>query len=183
MRATGVVVAAASPTGQTLLDEVLAEVRGEQPPRTIKWWVRRLAARHRGRKPVRDRLIDQLTQQGVLTRGERRVLGLVPVATHPVADPATAEQARVAVGEVLLGRQEPDEHDAALVALVQVAGLVDACVPAAERRPARRRAEQIAAGDAVGEAVKRIQQEMMAAVTAAVIASSAAASSGGNAAS
>jgi hypothetical protein len=80
----------------------------------------------RGRKPVRDRLIDLLTERGVLASGERRVLGLVPVATHPVADPASAERARAAIGQVLLGRQEPDELTAALV---QVSGLVDACVP------------------------------------------------------
>jgi hypothetical protein len=140
--------------------------------------VNRLASRHRGRKPVRDRLVDQLTERGVLATGERRVLGLVPVA-----NPATAQLARAAIGEVLLGRQEPDEHAAALVALVQVSGLLDACVPDAERSRARRRARQIAAGNEVGQAVKRIQEEVMAAVTAAVVASSAAAHGGGNASS
>jgi Golgi phosphoprotein 3 (GPP34) len=178
-----VVVATASPIGDTLLDEVVAEVRAEQRPRTLKWWVHHLASRHRGSKPVRDRLVDQLTERGVLARGERRVLGLVPVATHPVADPATAQRARAAIGEVLLGRQEPDEHAAALVALVQVSGLLDACVPDAERSRARRRAGQIAAGNEIGQAVKRIQEEVMAAVTAAVVASSAAAHGGGNASS
>ncbi len=148
-----VVAAAASPTGDALLDEVLAEVTGEERSRTLKWWVHRLASRHGGRKPVRDRLIDQLTERGVLARGERRVLGLVPVATHPVADPASAERARAAIAEVLLGRQELDQLTAALVALVQVSGLVDVCVPDAERRAARRRARQITAGNEVGTAV------------------------------
>jgi hypothetical protein len=171
-----VVATTAGPTGEALLDEVVAEIRGEKRPRTLKWWVQRLASRHRGRKPVRDRLIDQLTERGLLAGGERRVLGLVPVATHRVADPATAERARAAISEVLLGHQEPDERAAALIALVQASGLVDACVPAAERSEARRRAGQIAAGNQVGEAVKRVQQEVMAAVTAAVVASSAAAS-------
>jgi hypothetical protein len=142
--------------------------------------VHRLASHHRDRKPVRDRLIDQLTERGVLASGERRVLGLVPVATHPVADPAIAERERVGIGEVLLGRQEPDERTAALVALVQVSGLLDACVAHAERQQARRRAKQIAAGNEVSQAVKRLQEEVMAAVTAAVVASSAAASRGGN---
>jgi hypothetical protein len=170
----------ASPTGDTLLDEVLAEVRAEQRPRTLKWWVNRLASRHRGRQPVRDRLLDQLTDQGVLASDERRLLGLVPVATHRVADAATAERARAAIGEVLLGRQAPDERTAALVALLQVSGLVDVCVPDAERRQARRRAEETAAGSEAGEAVKRLHQEVLAAVTAAVVASSAATSGGGN---
>jgi hypothetical protein len=145
--------------------------------------VNRLASRHGGRKPVRDRLVDQLTERGVLARGQRRVLGLVPLATHPVADPATAKRARAAIGEVPLGRQEPDEHAAALVALVQVTGLLDAYVPDAERSRAHRRARLIAAGNEVGQAVKRIQEEVMAAVTAAVVASSAAAHGGGNASS
>jgi Golgi phosphoprotein 3 GPP34 len=166
--------------GDTVLDEVLAEVCGEQQARTLKWWVTRLASRHAGRTPVRDRLIDQLTARGVLESGRRRALGLVPVATHPVADPATAERARTAVGEVLLGRQEPDERAAALVALVQVSGLIGACVPEVDRHQARRRASQIAAGNQVGQAVKRIQEEVIAAVTAAVVAASAAASSSGH---
>lgn len=39
-----VVVASASPIGDTLLDEVVAEVRAEQRPRTLKWWVRRISS-------------------------------------------------------------------------------------------------------------------------------------------
>jgi hypothetical protein len=173
------VAATAPPAGDTVLDEVLAEVRAVQRPRTLKWWVNRLASRHRGRTPIRDRVIHELTDQGVLTSGQRRLLGLIPVGTHRLADPATAERVRVAVGEVLLGGQQPDDHIAALIALVQVSGLVDACVPDAERRQGRRRAAQIAAGNEVGEAVKRLQQEVLAAVTAAVVASSAATSGGG----
>src|SRR5512133_3134914 len=65
------VAGTASPTGDTLLDEVFSEVRGEERPRTLKWWVNRLASRHRGRQPLRDRLIDQLTGQGVLVSDER----------------------------------------------------------------------------------------------------------------
>lgn len=172
------VAAAPSPMGDALLDEVVARVGREPRPRTLKWWVTCLASRHRGPKPVRDRLIDQLTEQGVLGRGERRVLGLVPVATHPLADPAFGQRVRAELGEVLLGRREPDERSAALVALVQVSGLIDACVPEGERRRARHRAGQITAGDEVGQAVKRIQEEVIAAVTAAVVAASAATSAG-----
>jgi hypothetical protein len=104
------------PTGDTLLDEVVADVRAEERPRLLMWWVNRLASRHRGRGPFRDRLIDQLTDQGVLARGERRVLGLVPVATHRVINPVAAELTRAAIGEVLVNRQAPDAYTVALVA-------------------------------------------------------------------
>lgn len=168
-----VVAATGSPTGDTLLDEVAAEVRAEERPRLLMWWVNRLASRHRGRRPFRDRLIDQLTDQGVLARGERRVLGLVPVATHRVTNPATAELIRAAIGQVLLNRQAPDASAAALITLVRVSGLVDACVHDVDRRRARCRAKQIAAGNQVGHAVNCIEGEVTAAIMAAVAASSA----------
>ena len=98
---------------------------------------------------------------------------------HPSLEEPASEPQVCPPGEVLLGRQEPDERSAALVALVQVSGLIDACVPDGERRRARHRASQIAAGDEVGQAVKRIQEEVIAAVTAAVVAASAATSPGG----
>ena len=44
-----VVAATAGPTGEPLLDEVVTEIRGEERPRTLKWWVQRLASRHHGR--------------------------------------------------------------------------------------------------------------------------------------
>ena len=47
------------------------------------------------------------------------MLGLVPVATHRVTNPATAELIRAAIGQVLLNRQAPDAYAAALVTLVR----------------------------------------------------------------
>jgi hypothetical protein len=154
------VATTAAPTGEALLDEVLAEIRGQDRPRGLEWWVRRLASGHRCRKPIRDRLIGQLTARGVLLAAgdEVRVLGRVWVRTTPtVAGSATVGQERAAIGEVVLGRQEPDERAAALVALVQVSGLLGRCVPKAELRQARRRAKRIGAADEVSKAVRWLQ--------------------------
>jgi hypothetical protein len=166
-------------TGDELLDFVLAEVRAQERPRKLKWWVSRLGSGGWGREPVRRRLIDKLTGEGVLGRGEERVLGLVPVTRHPPTDPAAADQERAAVREVLVDGRPPDAPTAALVALVSVCGLVDACVERPERRAARARAKQIAAGDQMGGAVRELQEEMAAMLAAVVAATSAAAVSDG----
>lgn len=163
-------VADASPTGDPVLDEVLRQVGAEDKPRKLQWWVYRLGAGGWRRPSVRNLLIDHLTSRGVLTRDEERLLGLIPVTRHPPAEPTADDQAREEVRAVLVGGRDPDEPTAALVALVEVSGLVDACVQRPERRQARQRARQIAAGDQVGEAVRRIQQEVMAAITVAVAA-------------
>jgi hypothetical protein len=165
-------------TGDELLDFVLAEIRGQGRPRKLKWWVNRLGSGGWGRAPVRRRQIEQLTRQGVLRQGEERVLGLVPVTRHPPSDPALAERERAAVREVLVAGREPDAAMAALVALVHVCGLVDACVDRSERRAARQRAKQLAEGYQVGGAVRQLHDDMTAAMMAAVIAATASASAG-----
>ena len=165
-------------TGDELLDFVLAEIRGQERPRKLKWWVNRLGSGGWGTAPVRRRLIEQLTREGVLRQGEERVLGLVPVTRHPPSDPALAERERAAVREVLVAGREPDAAMAALVALVHVCGLVDACVDRSQRRAARQRAKQLAEGDQVGGAVRQLQDEMAGAMVAAVIAATASASAG-----
>jgi Golgi phosphoprotein 3 (GPP34) len=164
--------------GDELLDFVLAEIRGQQRPRKLKWWVNRLGSGGWGRAPVRRRLIEQLTRAGVLRQGEERVLGLVPVTRHPPSDPALAERKRAAVREVLVAGREPDAALVALVALVRVCGLVDACVDKLERRAARQRAKQLSEGDQVSGAVRQLH-DTEAAVLAAVIAASAASGGGG----
>jgi hypothetical protein len=136
--------------------------------------VNRLGSGGWGTAPVRRRLIEQLTREGLLGQGEKRVLGLVPVTRHPPSDPALAGRERAAVREVLAGR----EPDAAMAAPVHVCGLVDACVDRSERRLARQRAKQLADGDQVGGAVRQLQDDMTAAMMAAVIAATASASAG-----
>ena len=114
--------------------------------------------------PTGDPVLDEVLRQ---VEAEERLLGLIPVTRHPPAEPTADDQAREEVRAVLVGGRDPDEPTAALV---EVTGLVDACVDRSERRQARQRARQIAAGDQVGEAVRRIQQEVMAAITVAVAA-------------
>jgi hypothetical protein len=140
--------------------------------------VNRLGSGGWGDSPVRQRLIEKLTREGVLGRAEERVLGLVPVTRHPPSDPALADRERAAVREVLVAGREPDAAMAALVALVHVCGLVDACVAGPERKAARARAKRLAEGDQVGGAVRQLQDEMTAAMMAAVTAATASASAG-----
>jgi Golgi phosphoprotein 3 GPP34 len=169
----GLVAPGSRTTGDELLDHVLGQIRAENRPRRLKWWVNRLGSGGWGRQPVRRRLIGKLSREGVLRRSEERILGLVPVTRHPPTDPAAADQERDAVGAVLLGRRQPDASTAALIALVEVCGLTGACVPASERRAAKARAGQIAADDQMGGAVRQLQDEAMAAVLAAVVATTA----------
>ena len=167
-------------TGDKVLDGALERIRVEEKPRDVKWWVRKIAGGDWSNEAARNDVIDDLTDDGVLTRQTGKVLGMFTVTTHPPADPAAPERPRAAVREVLIGGAAPDERTAALVGLVNAAGLVDACVEKPDRKAARARAKEIARGEHVSDAVKALQEEIMAAVMVAITASSVAASSSGN---
>jgi hypothetical protein len=167
-------------TGDAVLDAALERIRAEDKPRKVKWWVQKVAGGGWRNDVARNEVIEDLTADGVLTRQTGKVLGMFKVATHPPADPAAPERPRAAVREVLIGGAAPDERTAALVGLVNAAGLVDACVEKADRKAARARAKEIAKGEHVSDAVKALQEEVMAAVMVAITASSVAASSGSN---
>jgi hypothetical protein len=175
-----VTVADTSPTGEAVLDRVLARIQAEPKQRKLKWWVSKAAGGGWKTDVVRNEVIEELTDEGVLQRDEDKVLGLFSRTTHPPADPGTVERARAVVREAVTGPAggSLDQRTAALVGLTSAAGLVDRCVSRDERRAARKRADQIARGEAAGAAVKQLHQEVMAAVLAAVAASSAASSSG-----
>ena len=174
----GTITVAAAPggtgTGDPVLDKALDLIRAEAKPRKLKWWVTKLAGGPWRNDVVRREVIDDLTAEGVLTKGSLKVLGLFERAAHRPADPAAPERIRAGLRKVLLGDGSPDERLAALTGLVEVTGLVDACVGRDERKAARRRAKQIAAGEETSEAVRKVQEEVMAGVLAAVVASTAA---------
>lgn len=152
----------AGPTGDLVLDEMLAEIAGESP-RKWKWWVRRDA------RGTLEALESQLDAAGVIELKTGRTLGLFPSRQPIVRDPGVVDRLRALVDDALRGQtpvSDVDAADAALTALAAAVELRDV-IPGRDRRRYKERIELLTerCGDAV-PALRKLIREMHAAQAA-----------------
>ena len=160
-----VVVLDASPTGDSLLDSLLARIRGERP-RSAKHWV--VAAQ----KGVRAVVGDRLVAAGVLRREGHRAFGLFPVTRLPSSDPVPEAGVRARLDDVVLRGDAADERTAALAALVHVTGLQKTIYPhesREDRRTTKARLSELAEGEWAPTAVRGAVQDIQTTLAAVVI--------------
>jgi hypothetical protein len=161
-----------SPTGDAILDErlvFLAEKSGKKPRDLMGKLSKRL----------RDQLLAQLAERGILEADKEKVFGLFPVTRWPAKDARHEAGVRSRLENVLKLGTQPDERTAALVALLSALNVVPKVVTdAVDKKALKRRAKEIAESGWAAVAVRKAVQEVQAAVTAAiVVASSGAAAS------
>ncbi|KHL18304.1 Golgi phosphoprotein 3 GPP34 [Mumia flava] len=159
VKAGRVVVVDAAPTGSAVLDDAL--VRVAEKPRKPKDLISPLG------KGLRDRLLADLAERGVLRREELRVRGIFPTTRWPAEDSSHEVRVREECVAVLLDGAEPSPRTAALIS-VAGEGSVAHLVPRDQRKAAKARAEEIAESSWAGDAVKKAVDEITAAVMVAV---------------
>jgi hypothetical protein len=129
------------------------------------------------RKKLRDKVIAQLADRGVVRVEPRKVLGIFPAKSYRITDETVSGEVRKAVGEVAHGYRGADARTGSLLTLLHSVKAVHK-VFEGDRRELTKRAKDIAAGNWAGEAVRRAVEAIQAGVTAAT-AAAAAASQGG----
>jgi hypothetical protein len=134
-------VVADAPTGDVLLDAVLARLAAG-PERASRWWIAELA---REAAPLRARVTERLVAAGVLRRLEDRFLWVFPERRYPKAEGrAETEEVRARLRRLILDDGIPDPRDALLIGLVRATGLVPLLLSAEEAAAAAPRVEQLA---------------------------------------
>lgn len=102
-----------TPTGEPILDEVLARIAADTP-HPLSSWVQRL------RHGLRDRILSDLVARGVVRDVDETELGFIHIHRYPLADAAVEADTRRRLAEALAGGERPDERTAALATLVAV---------------------------------------------------------------
>ena len=128
---------------------------------------------------LRERLLDRLARSGAVTRQEGTVLGFIPRTTWPAQDVSAEGDVRARLRGALVDGTTPTERTVALIALLQVTGLVTKVLPDADKKLVKARAKALTEGDWAAKAVKDAIDEVAAATTAAATAAAAGAAGGG----
>lgn len=160
-----VAVCDTKPTGDPVLDDVLHALDNSSKPRKLSYW---MSSHHKLAPKMRERVTDQLVDQGILQREPHEALWVFRWNTYPTIEERPERAIRTALGNILFGGATPTEEEAMLLALVHACNLAKEVFPDAPARETRRRLKEFATGDQIAKAVS----DSVAAVTTAIIAAS-----------
>ena len=138
----------AAPTGDSLLDPVLADIAAAERRHDARYWVERTRARA---PEIRGLGLARLLERGLLHR--RR--GRFPAASRrrPVVDRAANRAVRGRVKALLFGDGIPEPRDVVVICLSDVCGIFDSLLAPTELKRLRPRIRQLGRMDLIGQAV------------------------------
>ena len=155
--ATQLFVISPAPTGSSLLDDVLARISAEPQPLSSAAWLRRLAIPG---PEMRDRILDQLVQRGVLRSVEKRLLWVFKTRVYPPTSGIEEREVKSRVMTLLNNQEIPDAHDAMLVGLLRATGIMERLLSESEFQRLRPRIDQVSELEEVNRALTREVAEL-----------------------
>jgi Golgi phosphoprotein 3 (GPP34) len=174
-----VTITSVTPTDDPELDAALAKL-AENEGRKVKDLLSEYSTKKRRLSHgVRERLLERLAASGAVVRTEGTILGFIPRTTWPAGDPADEEDVRRRLQAALVEGTTPTERTVALIALLQVTGLLPKVVTTQDKKALKTKAKELTSGDWAAKAVKDAIDEA-AAATAGAAAGAAGAAAGGS---
>lgn len=155
----------ATPTGEPLLDGVLAALATSGPGPTADR-VSEIAAYG---AELREKALDRLVARGILRCQEGRILWIFRDRRYPVVDGRERREVRGRLRDLLLGTDIPDARDVVLVCLVDACGLFGAVLNDEEFTMAKPRIAQIRRMDLIGQEVERSIVQIEAAIARSML--------------
>lgn len=157
-------VVSTAPTGHPVLDPglaLLATRDGKRLDSLVSW----------ARLDPKEAVVESLVAQGVLTLGQRTMLGLGAPRT-PERNPEPEQMLRARLAAVLAGQAEADVTETTLLGILQGLGVARTILRAesGELRGGslKKRIQQVVESSPTGTAVERAVDAVIAATTAAV---------------
>ncbi|MGC9194482.1 MAG: GOLPH3/VPS74 family protein [Syntrophobacteraceae bacterium] len=140
----------ATPTGDTFLDAILAQIQSGGNQFGAMRWLDHFAKQAAW---LQQEVLDRLIQKQILKKENRKVLWVFAVNRYPIIDNREPRAVTARLRELILSDDIPDPHDAVLISLVNSCGLFGEILTKVELESARGRIEQLAKLDLVGRQI------------------------------
>ena len=154
----------ATPVGDSLLDETLADIAAteESAPR---FWVERTV----GRGPaIRAHALSRLIDGGILESREARFLWLFRTQRYPVVDRSAKNEVKLRIMGVLFSDEIPDPRDVVIICLADTCGIFRELLSKREVSQAAARIAQVRQLDLIGQAVSGALRDIEVSLQAAM---------------
>ena len=153
-----------APTGDSLLDPILAEIAlGEQA--SIRSWLERIAD---GAGDIRERALARLVALGILERQDDRFLWVFRSRRYPTRDGRAEREVKLRIMGVLFSDEIPDPRDVMIICLADACGIFREVLAKSELEQASARIEQVRKLDLIGQAMARAIYDIEVSVAASV---------------
>ena len=139
-----------TPTGDDLLDPMLADIAAEQGTFDARHWLEQGLQRA---ADIRTAALARLVQRGILERRANRFLWVFGARRYPLVDGAAQREVKLRILDVLLGEDIPDARDIAIICLADACGLFRELLSEDELEQALPRFQQVRKMELIGRAV------------------------------
>jgi hypothetical protein len=157
VEATQLCVCDATPTGEPMLDPILAQLAGETTPRDVRYWIRKLAEQG---DALYDAALAHLIARGVLKEVCERFLWVLETRRYPIIDDREQKEVKLRLLSVLLGNDQPGPCDAALINLADSCNIFRLILQERELEHVKARISSVAALDPIGRATATVISEV-----------------------
>lgn len=154
---THLFVLSAAPTGNAILDDVLARVPAEPQPLSSAEWLRRLAVPG---PELRDRILARLVERGVLQSVEKRLLWVFKTRVYPPTSGLEEREVKSRVMTLLNNDDIPEARDAMLVGLLRATGIMERLLSEMEYQRLRARIDHVSSLEEVSRALTQEVAEL-----------------------
>ena len=154
----------ATPVGDSLLDETLADIAAteESAPR---FWVERTVGRG---AEIRAHALSRLIDGGILESREARFLWLFRTQRYPVVDRSAKNEVKLRIMGVLFSDEIPDPRDVVIICLADTCGIFRELLSKREVSQASARIAQVRQLDLIGQAVSGALRDIEVSLQAAM---------------
>ncbi len=147
---SALVVTDATPTGNAMLDRILAKIAAQPEPTDAKTWIRALSTHEA--VTLRERSLASLAARGILEKREERFLWAMRSVRYPTLGDE-AERGIIARIEAVLSDEIPVPRDVALLSLVDACQILPELFPDREIEERAPRIRQLRKMDLIGREV------------------------------
>jgi len=153
------------PTGDDILDEVLAQLASEGSELTTAAAIEQVTFSARS---FQDRALKRLIEKGILREENGRFLWVFHTRRYPVIDDREPREVKTRLRHLVLSDEIPDPRDIVLLCLIEACGLLGLVLTPDEIEASEARVEQLSRLDLIGQAVTKAVSEIRFLVTHAI---------------
>ena len=151
------VVTDKTPTGDDILDDVLARLAEATEPLTVSLAIESITAYT---DPYQQRALTRLIGRGILREENGRFLWVFHTRRYPVVDDTEEREVKARLRQLVLTEEIPDPRDVVMVCLLNACELFDLVLNSNELDAAMPRIEQLGRMDLIGQAVTKAVAEI-----------------------